>query len=911
MASNGNFFESAEHEIESLLLQLRGSVEDAINTYASTSTTDRDQAKQLQSYIQANMAAMRARMRDMELLAEEQDTDEQAETLAIRLANHKQAYERLQNAYRAASLQVHKNTERKAIEDRKALLGSGGAPQRQLRLDTEADVVGAASNVTGSLQRTYNMLAEEFEHTNATLAAMGSSHETLRDVKGELTGQRARLKRSNQLLNKMKRHSWLDFFSLWGSVALFALVVLYIVTKRAAYFVPAGMLPSRAAVFGYLGLRDRSPGTTAIPGGPGPPLVQDPYTGYVPPAEGGPGGYPGGPPVGTGVPGLEEQVEAEGFHREPSVGSPYHQRPEQGNYGGMGAVQLDGGAHPGYDHYGMAGGMAVRGRPPGAGVGNGPEREEPRGSGARVPPEGTVEPEAQEIPPVSGAPSRAPATPVGLEVVPKGASLAPGESAEAQEAVQEPEGPGTPQASENARTAVGWDLPDADEAGLAEGAEIAKAGNASADGPPGGHAKRWGGVPGPELTPPDTDDSSAPSKAELERISAAAPGLAEEEVPALGKADTALGAQLGRAGEELEPRGPETGYGAAVEDRPPSSGRPAVDAAGQVDEGARPEPTGGADERYSTGERGQGVVADEAGRVGECSVEDRAAGTCGVEAGGVGEGSVEEAEPGLQAAPGTRHGLETEPSEGGTDIVGGTGWETPAGDEGNEPRGAELAGPVEKVARGAVDEEGAAGEGTTLEVEEEGSPDGATRGSAGGEEKGPATQQSVVLDTSLAAGGETLGGGEPSAADKGVPVPEAGLEETDVERLGIETGTGNVSEPGTVSTLLEGGSASPEGEPDLGGLELETPQGAILTGGSLPEPSGLVDVGPKGTEAEAGSPNGTLSSHRNVAVERPASSQAWAVHGKHGGLRRCGRCWRECRGKGRGRCWWRWERRAW
>ncbi len=37
------------------------------------------------------------------------DRVEQAETLAIRLANHKQAYERLQHAYRAASLQVCSN----------------------------------------------------------------------------------------------------------------------------------------------------------------------------------------------------------------------------------------------------------------------------------------------------------------------------------------------------------------------------------------------------------------------------------------------------------------------------------------------------------------------------------------------------------------------------------------------------------------------------------------------------------------------------------------------------------------------------------------------------------------------------------------------------------------------------------
>jgi hypothetical protein len=57
-------------------------------------------------------------------------------------------------------MQVHQNAEKKALEDRRALLGSGEAQQRQVKLETEADVVGAAANVTGSLQRTYNMLAE-------------------------------------------------------------------------------------------------------------------------------------------------------------------------------------------------------------------------------------------------------------------------------------------------------------------------------------------------------------------------------------------------------------------------------------------------------------------------------------------------------------------------------------------------------------------------------------------------------------------------------------------------------------------------------------------------------------------------------------------------------------------------------
>ena len=44
--------------------------------------------------------------------------------------------------------------------------------------------------------------------------------------------------RSHQLLGTMRRHSVLDFVTLWGGLSIFLMVVVYIVAKRSFYFVP-------------------------------------------------------------------------------------------------------------------------------------------------------------------------------------------------------------------------------------------------------------------------------------------------------------------------------------------------------------------------------------------------------------------------------------------------------------------------------------------------------------------------------------------------------------------------------------------------------------------------------------------------------------------------------------------------
>ncbi|KAK9809881.1 hypothetical protein WJX72_000946 [[Myrmecia] bisecta] len=73
-------------------------------------------------------------MRDLELLAEEQDTADDSERVAARWKHHKLEYERLQQDFRKASLQVRRNAEQAAVEERRALLSSPDPTKRQQKL---------------------------------------------------------------------------------------------------------------------------------------------------------------------------------------------------------------------------------------------------------------------------------------------------------------------------------------------------------------------------------------------------------------------------------------------------------------------------------------------------------------------------------------------------------------------------------------------------------------------------------------------------------------------------------------------------------------------------------------------------------------------------------------------------------
>ncbi|KAK9916485.1 hypothetical protein WJX75_003255 [Coccomyxa subellipsoidea] len=194
------------------------------------------------------MTQLRARMRELELLADEQETVEEGEAVVAVVNRHKRKYQELQKDFREASLEVQRRATRAAVEDRKALLGSANPLQRAQQLKTQADLANSATDTTASLQRTRQLMVEELDHTSATLAALEVSSTTLKGAADEYGQQRGRIKQSHKLLGTMRRASLWDRLTLWGGAALFAAVVAFIVYKRLAYFVPAALVPNFGAL---------------------------------------------------------------------------------------------------------------------------------------------------------------------------------------------------------------------------------------------------------------------------------------------------------------------------------------------------------------------------------------------------------------------------------------------------------------------------------------------------------------------------------------------------------------------------------------------------------------------------------------------------------------------------------------
>ena len=105
-------------------------------------------------------------------------------------------------------------------------------------MQTEAELVGAAQSVTGSLQRSRQVMLEQIDNTQSILASMDASHEQLSKVTKEYQGQSDVFGTSKRLLRTLKRHSSWDKLVLYGGAMMFLLVCLYVIQKRSLYFVP-------------------------------------------------------------------------------------------------------------------------------------------------------------------------------------------------------------------------------------------------------------------------------------------------------------------------------------------------------------------------------------------------------------------------------------------------------------------------------------------------------------------------------------------------------------------------------------------------------------------------------------------------------------------------------------------------
>lgn len=175
------------------LQQLEHSIHESIASYRSATHKQQDVLSQLQATIRHQLSTHRALVRDLELLAEEQDTyvcphavqcthtisrDELAQHVASLLRHHKQNYEAAQQAQRAAVVvwcattaqhklpvfaflqALHVQATNAAAEERRQLLGTAEGRVRRAAIRSEADAVAVAESTTASLRRTHQVLTQ-------------------------------------------------------------------------------------------------------------------------------------------------------------------------------------------------------------------------------------------------------------------------------------------------------------------------------------------------------------------------------------------------------------------------------------------------------------------------------------------------------------------------------------------------------------------------------------------------------------------------------------------------------------------------------------------------------------------------------------------------------------------------------
>ncbi|GMH37054.1 hypothetical protein BSKO_04927 [Bryopsis sp. KO-2023] len=196
----------------------------------------RPQATELHARIKNWMRQMRAGMRELELLGEEQDTEADTDRVRKLIQNHKKQYEGLKRNLESASVQMKKNAEKAWLDNREQLLAGAAEPNHSVQSQQQA--VRASQKITESLRRTHEQMTQQIELTDGNLEVLGASTQELVKAKEELQSQEEKFSTAGRLLNSLQRQDTWDKMALWGGVILFSMAVLFIFQKRVLGLTP-------------------------------------------------------------------------------------------------------------------------------------------------------------------------------------------------------------------------------------------------------------------------------------------------------------------------------------------------------------------------------------------------------------------------------------------------------------------------------------------------------------------------------------------------------------------------------------------------------------------------------------------------------------------------------------------------
>lgn len=208
-------------------------VESIENCGISGGTAEANNLPRLNATVQDCLTKMRSARLRLDLLAQQQPTDEQIESSHSTLEQWNNQYKALHLRLRNANLKAKENITKAVQEERELLLGGGEESTiRRRNLRTKAELTAAAEGVTESLRRSRQMMIQEVERGSASLTTLGQSTDTLQKADFEYKGHRSLLARARQLLKVMQRQDIMDRIILAVGFIFFCTVVLYIFSKR-------------------------------------------------------------------------------------------------------------------------------------------------------------------------------------------------------------------------------------------------------------------------------------------------------------------------------------------------------------------------------------------------------------------------------------------------------------------------------------------------------------------------------------------------------------------------------------------------------------------------------------------------------------------------------------------------------
>ncbi|WIA13039.1 hypothetical protein OEZ85_006647 [Tetradesmus obliquus] len=199
-------------------------------------STPHSAVQALEAKVQDQFRRLRSILQDLQYAAEEQETPDQVQRVATCLAHHQGELDRAHKAYLDARVSFARRKDQSYVQQRQELIGSPDFSQRQRRIASEQDALTGAQDVTASLRRTKQLMAQNLEQTHGNISVIAAGNRRLGEADDELVGQKQHFREAHGSLGTLKRQAMIDRLAFWGGFAFFMLVVAYISFKRTPAF---------------------------------------------------------------------------------------------------------------------------------------------------------------------------------------------------------------------------------------------------------------------------------------------------------------------------------------------------------------------------------------------------------------------------------------------------------------------------------------------------------------------------------------------------------------------------------------------------------------------------------------------------------------------------------------------------